>query len=73
MDAEVIYQHLLSRLPSERFYSPTLAFEVIHFCTHNLALFDPHILSLLRLSFPSLFKARVGFFGGGTRASLLFR
>ncbi|EGV95784.1 Uncharacterized protein KIAA0415 [Cricetulus griseus] len=58
MDAEVIYQHLLSRLPSERFYSPTLAFEVIHFCTHNLALFDPHILSLLRLSFPSLFKAR---------------
>ncbi|MEJ1281748.1 adaptor-related protein complex 5 zeta 1 subunit [Cricetulus griseus] len=48
MDAEVIYQHLLSRLPSERFYSPTLAFEVIHFCTHNLALFDPHILSLLR-------------------------
>ncbi|XP_052610147.1 AP-5 complex subunit zeta-1 isoform X3 [Peromyscus californicus insignis] len=56
MDAEAIYQHLLSRLPSERFYSPTLAFEVIHFCTHNLTLFDPHFLNLLRLSFPSLFK-----------------
>ncbi|KAL1768594.1 AP-5 complex subunit zeta-1 [Sigmodon hispidus] len=54
--AEAIYQHLLSRLPSERFYSPTLAFEVTHFCRQNLALFDPHISSLLRLSFPSLFK-----------------
>lgn len=61
MDAEAVYQHLLSRLPSERFYSPTLAFEVTHFCTHNLALFDPNFLSLLRMSFPSLFKARVGF------------
>ncbi|XP_057621743.1 AP-5 complex subunit zeta-1 isoform X2 [Chionomys nivalis] len=56
VDAEVIYQHLLSRLPSERFYSPTLAFEVTSFCTRNLAQFDPHFLSLLRLSFPSLFK-----------------
>nr|XP_048292812.1 AP-5 complex subunit zeta-1 isoform X1 [Myodes glareolus] len=56
VDAEAIYQHLLSRLPSERFYSPTLAFEVTHFCTRNLAQFDPHFLSLLRLSFPSLFK-----------------
>ncbi|XP_029389727.1 AP-5 complex subunit zeta-1 isoform X2 [Mus pahari] len=56
MDAEAVYGQLLGGLPSERFHSPTLAFEVIHFCTHNLALFDPHFLSLLRLSFPSLFK-----------------
>ncbi|XP_055454582.1 AP-5 complex subunit zeta-1 [Psammomys obesus] len=56
MDAEAVYQHLLSRLPSERFHNPTLAFEVTHFCTHNLALFDPNFLSLLRMSFPSLFK-----------------
>lgn len=56
MDAEAIYAQLLGSLPSERFHSPTLAFEVIHFCTHNLALFDPHFLSLLRLSFPNLFK-----------------
>ncbi|XP_029333759.1 AP-5 complex subunit zeta-1 isoform X2 [Mus caroli] len=56
MDAEAVYGQLLRGLPSERFHSPTLAFEVIHFCTHNLALFDPHFLSLLRLSFPSLFK-----------------
>lgn len=56
MDAEAIYAQLLGSLPSERFHSPTLAFEVIHFCTHNLVLFDPHFLSLLRLSFPNLFK-----------------
>ncbi|EDL19100.1 KIAA0415 protein, partial [Mus musculus] len=56
MDAEAVYGQLLRGLPSERFHSPTLAFEVIHFCTHNLALFDSHFLSLLRLSFPSLFK-----------------
>lgn len=72
MDAEAIYQHLLSRLPSERFYSPTLAFEVTHFCTRNLAQFDPHFLSLLRLSFPSLFKASADFFGGELRLSPLF-
>lgn len=63
MDAEAVYGQLLGSLPSERFHSPTLAFEVIHFCTHNLALFDPHFLSLLRLSFPSLFKACVGLMG----------
>ncbi|XP_028611924.1 AP-5 complex subunit zeta-1 isoform X1 [Grammomys surdaster] len=56
MDAEAVYGQLLGSLPSERFHSPTVAFEVIHFCTHNLALFDAHFLSLLRLSFPSLFK-----------------
>lgn len=71
MDAEAIYAQLLGSLPSERFHSPTLAFEVIHFCTHNLALFDPHFLSLLRLSFPNLFKACVGFIGCGVRGSLL--
>jgi AP-5 complex subunit zeta-1 len=65
MDAEAVYGQLLRGLPSERFHSPTLAFEVIHFCTHNLALFDSHFLSLLRLSFPSLFKACVGFIGVG--------
>lgn len=63
MDAEAVYRQLLGSLPSERFHSPALAFEVTHFCTHNLALSDPHFLSLLRLSFPSLFKACVGFIG----------
>lgn len=67
MDAEAVYGQLLGSLPSERFHSPTVAFEVIHFCTHNLALFDAHFLSLLRLSFPSLFKARVGLIGVGPR------
>lgn len=60
MDAEAIYRQLLGSLPSERFHSPTLAFEVTHVCTHSLALSDPHFLGLLRTSFPSLFKACVG-------------
>ncbi|XP_029411023.1 AP-5 complex subunit zeta-1 isoform X2 [Nannospalax galili] len=56
VDSEAVYQHLLSRLPSERFHSPMLAFEIIHFCTYNLALFDSHFLGLLKMSFPNLFK-----------------
>lgn len=67
MDAEAIYRQLLGSLPSERFHSPILAFEVIYFCTHSLALFDAHFLSILRLSFPSLFKACVGFIEVGPR------
>ncbi|XP_023569229.1 AP-5 complex subunit zeta-1 isoform X1 [Octodon degus] len=56
VDAEAIYQHLFSRLPLERFHSPMLAFELARFCRDNLALFDPHLLGLLKLSFPNLFK-----------------
>lgn len=59
MDSDAIYQHLFTRLPSERFYSTTLAFEVTRFCRDNLPLFDPHLLGLLKLSFPNLFKVRV--------------
>ncbi|XP_021110337.1 AP-5 complex subunit zeta-1 isoform X2 [Heterocephalus glaber] len=56
VDSEAIYQHLFTRLPSERFYSPMLAFEVTRFCRNNLPLFDPQLLGLLKLSFPNLFK-----------------
>lgn len=56
VDSEAIYQHLFTRLPSERFHSAMLAFEVTRFCRDNLPLFDPHLLSLLKLSFPNLFK-----------------
>ncbi|XP_013008190.2 AP-5 complex subunit zeta-1 isoform X1 [Cavia porcellus] len=56
VDSDAIYQHLFTRLPSERFYSTTLAFEVTRFCRDNLPLFDPHLLGLLKLSFPNLFK-----------------
>uniref|UniRef100_A0A8D2DDZ0 Adaptor related protein complex 5 subunit zeta 1 n=1 Tax=Sciurus vulgaris TaxID=55149 RepID=A0A8D2DDZ0_SCIVU len=54
--SEAIYQHLLSRLPSEHFHNPVLAFEVIRFCRDNLPLFDHHLLGVLKSSFPNLFK-----------------
>nr|XP_040133966.1 AP-5 complex subunit zeta-1 isoform X2 [Ictidomys tridecemlineatus] len=54
--SEAIYQHLLSRLPSEHFHNPMLAFEVIRFCRDNLPLFDLHLLGILKSSFPNLFK-----------------
>lgn len=56
--SEAIYQHLLTRLPSEHFHNPMLAFEVIRFCRDNLPLFDLHVLGVLKSSFPNLFKAR---------------
>lgn len=55
--SEAIYQHLLTRLPSEHFHNPMLAFEVIRFCRDNLPLFDLHLLGILKSSFPNLFKA----------------
>ncbi|XP_047390071.1 AP-5 complex subunit zeta-1 isoform X2 [Sciurus carolinensis] len=54
--SEAIHQHLLARLPSEHFHNPVLAFEVIRFCRDNLPLFDHHLLSVLKSSFPNLFK-----------------
>ncbi|XP_048641242.1 AP-5 complex subunit zeta-1 isoform X2 [Marmota marmota marmota] len=54
--SEAIYQHLLTRLPSEHFHNPMLAFEVIRFCRDNLPLFDLHLLGILKSSFPNLFK-----------------
>ncbi|XP_073931571.1 AP-5 complex subunit zeta-1 isoform X2 [Castor canadensis] len=56
VDAEVIYQQLLTRLPAERFHSPTLAFEVVRFCVDNVTLLHARLPGLLRPSFPSLFK-----------------
>ncbi|XP_010641125.1 AP-5 complex subunit zeta-1 isoform X2 [Fukomys damarensis] len=56
VDSEAIYQDLFTRLPSELFYRPVLAFEVVRFCRDNFPLFDLHLLGLLKLSFPNLFK-----------------
>nr|XP_044999900.1 AP-5 complex subunit zeta-1 isoform X2 [Jaculus jaculus] len=56
VDSDTVYQHLLTRLPSEHFHSPVLAVEVLRFCTSNLALFDSHFLRLLKSCFPNLFK-----------------
>lgn len=56
MDAEAICQHLFTRIPSEFFHSPTLAFEFVQFCRDNLPLFGRN-LGILKLSFPNLFKA----------------
>nr|XP_006210453.2 AP-5 complex subunit zeta-1 isoform X4 [Vicugna pacos] len=53
--AEAIYQHLFTRLPSEHFHSPMLAFEFIQFCRDSLPLFGRN-LGILRMSFPNLFK-----------------
>ncbi|XP_032115486.1 AP-5 complex subunit zeta-1 isoform X4 [Sapajus apella] len=55
VDSEAVYRHLFTRIPSEQFHSPMLAFEFIQFCRDNLHLFAGH-LSTLRLSFPNLFK-----------------
>lgn len=57
MDAEAVCQHAFTRVPSEFFHSPTLAFEFVQFCRDNLPLFGRD-LAILKLSFPSLFKAR---------------
>lgn len=56
VDSEAIYQHLFTRIPSELFHSPMLAFEFIQFCRDNLPLFDRN-RGILKLSFPNLFKA----------------
>ncbi|KAL0608141.1 AP-5 complex subunit zeta-1 [Plecturocebus cupreus] len=55
VDSEAVYQHLFTRIPSEQFHSPMLAFEFIQFCRDNLHLFAGH-LGTLRWSFPNLFK-----------------
>ncbi|XP_048186000.1 AP-5 complex subunit zeta-1 [Perognathus longimembris pacificus] len=56
VDADAVYQHLFTSLPSERFHSPVLAFEVVRFCVDNLSLFPTPLHGLLRSSFPNLFK-----------------
>ncbi|KAM4876617.1 AP-5 complex subunit zeta-1 [Thomomys bottae] len=56
VDSDVVYQHLFSRLPSEHFHNPGLAFEVVRFCVDNLGLFPSPLRVLLRSSFPNLFK-----------------
>nr|XP_044603109.1 AP-5 complex subunit zeta-1 [Equus asinus] len=55
VDTEAIYQHLFTRIPSELFHSPMLAFEFVQFCRDNLPLFG-RSLGILKLSFPNLFK-----------------
>ncbi|KAG8523767.1 AP-5 complex subunit zeta-1 [Galemys pyrenaicus] len=55
VDSEAICQHLFTRIPSELFHSPVLAFEFIQFCRDNLHLFGRN-LGILRSSFPNLFK-----------------
>ncbi|XP_006143658.1 AP-5 complex subunit zeta-1 isoform X1 [Tupaia chinensis] len=55
VDSEAIYQHLFTRIPSELFHNPMLAFEFIQFCRDNLHLFSGN-LSILKLNFPNLFK-----------------
>lgn len=64
MDTEAIYQHLFTRIPSELFHSPMLAFEFVQFCRDNLPLFG-RSLGILKLSFPNLFKARAIVLGPG--------
>ncbi|XP_055266364.1 AP-5 complex subunit zeta-1 isoform X1 [Moschus berezovskii] len=55
VDADAVCQHLFTRIPSEHFHSPMLAFEFVQFCRDHLLLFGSN-LDLLRTSFPSLFK-----------------
>lgn len=64
VDTEAIYQHLFTRIPSELFHSPMLAFEFVQFCRDNLPLFG-RSLGILKLSFPNLFKARAIVLGPG--------
>ncbi|MXQ94040.1 hypothetical protein E5288_WYG008553 [Bos mutus] len=59
VDADAVCQHLFTRIPSEHFHSPMLAFEFVQFCRDHLVLFGSN-LDLLRTSFPNLFKASVG-------------
>ncbi|XP_028938379.1 AP-5 complex subunit zeta-1 isoform X1 [Ornithorhynchus anatinus] len=55
VDSEAVYQHLFTKIPSELFHSPLLAFEFIQFCRDNIQFFRGN-LSIFRLSFPNLFK-----------------
>ncbi|XP_070636374.1 AP-5 complex subunit zeta-1 isoform X3 [Bos indicus] len=55
VDADAVCQHLFTRIPSEHFHSPMLAFEFVQFCRDHLVLFGSN-LDLLRTSFPNLFK-----------------
>ncbi|GAB5582649.1 AP-5 complex subunit zeta-1 isoform X2 [Prionailurus iriomotensis] len=55
VDSEAILRHLLTRIPSEFFHSPMLAFELTCFCRDNLPLFGRN-LDILKRSFPNLFK-----------------
>lgn len=57
MASGAVYQHLFTRIPSECFHSPELAFEFLQLCRDSLPLFG-RSLGVLRLSFPNLFKAR---------------
>lgn len=56
VDADAVYQHLFTRIPSEHFHSPMLAFEFVQFCRDPLLLLGSN-LDLLKTSFPNLFKA----------------
>jgi len=65
VDADAVCQHLFTRIPSEHFHSPMLAFEFVQFCRDHLVLFGSN-LDLLRTSFPNLFKAcELGPWGSG--------
>ncbi|KAM9725443.1 AP-5 complex subunit zeta-1 isoform 3-T3 [Dama dama] len=55
VDADAVYQHLFTRIPSEHFHSPMLAFEFVQFCRDPLLLLGSN-LDLLKTSFPNLFK-----------------
>ncbi|XP_036080158.1 AP-5 complex subunit zeta-1 isoform X3 [Rousettus aegyptiacus] len=50
-----VYQQLFTRVPSEHFHSPELAFEFLRLCRDSLPLFG-RSLGVLKLSFPNLFK-----------------
>ncbi|XP_066129554.1 AP-5 complex subunit zeta-1 isoform X1 [Saccopteryx bilineata] len=55
LDSEAVCQHVFTRLPSEFFHHPVLAFEFVQFCRDSLPLFGRN-LGILKLSFPNLFK-----------------
>ncbi|KAM8765208.1 AP-5 complex subunit zeta-1 isoform 2-T2 [Rhynchonycteris naso] len=55
LDSETVCQHVFTRLPSEFFHHPVLAFELVQFCRDSLPLLGRN-LGILRLSFPNLFK-----------------
>lgn len=56
MASGAVYQQLFTRVPSEHFHSPELAFEFLRLCRDSLPLFG-RSLGVLKLSFPNLFKA----------------
>lgn len=56
MDAEAVWQVLLSRLPAELFHDLALAFELARFCRDGARL-RASCLDRLRLHFPNLLKA----------------